>query len=81
MKLIDLLNITDYFTNIYLYKSSTELWNANDEIIIDNNATVEELTNSRYKDYEVIGITTEANALRITIYKGELNWYEKGRDF
>ena len=73
MKLIDLLNITDYFTNIYLYKSSTELWNANDEIIIDNNATVEELTNSRYKDYEVIGITTEANALRITIYKGELN--------
>lgn len=70
MKLIDLLNITDYFTNIYLYKSSTELWNANDEIIIDNNATVEELTNSKYKDYEVIGITTEANALRITIYKG-----------
>lgn len=71
MKLIDLLNITDYFTNIYLYKSSTKLWNANDEIIIDNNATVEELTKSKYKDYEVVGITTEANALRITIYKGE----------
>ena len=70
MKLIDLLNITDYFTNIYLYKSSTELWNANDEILIDNNATVEELVKNKYKDYEVIGITTEANALRITIYKG-----------
>ena len=74
MKLNELLNITDYFTNIYIYESKTEVWNANDETLISNLATVEELTNSKYKDYKVIGITTEAFALRITIYRGESKW-------
>lgn len=70
MKLIDLLNTIEVFTNIYLYESSSKLWNASDETLVSNKATVQELAKSKYKDYKVIGITTEANALRITVYKG-----------
>ena len=71
MKLTELLFKVEIFTNIYLYESKTRLWNTPDETLISNKATVKELYKSKYKNYEVIGITTEANALRITIYKGK----------
>lgn len=71
MKLFELLNETDWYTNICLYKSSTKLWIIKNETLISNKATVQELSKSKYNEYEVIGVTTEANALRITIYNGK----------
>jgi len=77
VRLIDLLNTIEIFTTIYLYESSSSVWTAKNETLISNKETVQELAKSKYKDYKVIGITTKANALRITVYKGTKEWKRK----
>lgn len=77
MILNELLGQVEILTDIVLYESSSEHWDDTKETLIKKDITVADYYSNREKELydkysrcEIIGITIEKNALRITVYKG-----------